>query len=66
MLKLVKRPVVKFLKKRLTDDEFLQELADMANSKVDIPNISEEVEGKLLKTYIKATAEAITEYLEKL
>jgi len=65
-LKLVKKPVVGFLKKRLADKEFLDDLVRMANEKVDIPNIDEQVEEKLLRQYILATAEGLTEYLEAL
>lgn len=65
-VKLVRGPVITFLKKRLEDQSFLIELADIVNEKVDIPNVTEETEAQMFRSYMVATAKALVEYLEKI
>lgn len=64
LIRLLRGPVIRFLKRRLKDEDFLNTIADMANDRIDIPIVSEPIEQELFRGYIHATSVALIDYLE--
>lgn len=64
LLKIVKRKLLKYLQMAITDDNFRLKIVERLNKKINIPELTEEQEGKLINFIIVEASSSLLDLID--